>query len=275
MNNTGKIIIIDFGCIMFSAIFAHKYTPSIPVAYTTLNMVLANLLRIGVNSEDTIMIACDEGHSWRKSFDKSYKSDRKAKREKTDIDWKYMFEQMNNLLIKLDISTSWHILKYPSFEADDWQAVATKFYKDKEVVLITFDADMEQLLSRPNVKIFSPKSKKYKFCPNPFVALAKKLNKEAVDGLTSPIENEEDFDTRNILINLLELPPFVEAPIIETFKNLEPKGADTDIDEFPYPSLKEKYLNLCQNKSKIITIEKCEKQLERKNKKKKKAKKNV
>lgn len=263
-----KIVILDFGCIMFSAIFSHKYTPQIPINYTITNMILANFLKVGIDKEDIIMIACDEGHSWRKQFDKSYKADRKEKREKhTDIDWTYMFEQVNKLLIQLDISTNWHILKYPSLEADDWQAVATKYYKDNQVVLISFDADMEQLLSRPNVRIFSPKSKKYKFCTNPFASIAKKINKEAVDGLTNPVLSEEDYNTRNMLINLLDLPEFVETPIIETFKNLQPK--EPDIDEFPFQSLKNKYLNLYQDKSKIITIEKCAKQLERKKKRKK------
>jgi len=178
-----------------------------------------------------------------------------------------MFEQVNNLLIQLDISTNWHIIQIESMEADDIQAVATKYYSDNPVVLITFDADMEQLLDRPNVRIFSPKSKKYKFNANPLATLAKKLNKEAVDGLTNPILNEEDFDTRNLIINLRELPEFVETPIINKFKNLEVKSPD--IEEFPFFSLKDKYLNLCNNSSKIVTIEKCAKEIERKKKKKK------
>jgi AraC-like DNA-binding protein len=197
-----------------------------------------------------------------------YKADRKEKREShTDINWKLTFEMMNDLLVKLDISTNWHIIQIESMEADDIQAVATRYYKDNEVVLITFDADMEQLLDNKNVKIFSPKSKKYKFNTNPLAMLAKKLNKEAVDGLTNPILNEEDFDRRNLIVNLRELPEFVETPIINKFKNLEVKTPD--IDEFPFFSLKEKYLNLCNNKTKIVTIEKCEKEIERKKKRKK------
>ena len=267
-TNNGKIIIVDWGCIMFSAIYAHKYTPQIPVTYTVLNMCLANLLKVGVNTEDTVIIACDKGHSWRKEYDVQYKAGRKEDREKhTEINWDLTFESMNNLLIQLDISTTWHIIQIESMEADDIQAVATKYYSDNQVVLITFDADMEQLLDRPNVRIFSPKSKKYKFNANPLATLAKKLNKEAVDGLTNPILNEEDFDTRNLIINLRELPEFVETPIINKFKNLEVKTPD--IEEFPFFSLKDKYLNLCKDSSKIVTIEKCAKEIERKKKKKK------
>jgi hypothetical protein len=269
MEHNGKIIIIDWGCLMFSAIFAHKYTPQIPVTYTVLNMVLANLLKVGVQPEDTIMIACDKGHSWRKEYDVQYKSGRKEGREKhTDINWKLTFEMMNDLLVKLDISTNWHIIQIENMEADDIEAVGTKYFPNNQVILITFDADLEQLLDRPNVKIFSPKSKKYKFNANPLATLAKKLNKEAVDGLTNPILNEEDFDTRNLIINLRELPEFVETPIINKFKNLEVKTPD--LEEFPFFSLKDKYLNLCNDSSKIVTIEKCAKEIERKKKKKSK-----
>ena len=268
MEVKGKIIVVDYGCFMFSAIFAHKYTPQIPVSYTILNMVLANLLKVGVSENDTIMIACDEGHSWRKDYDKQYKAGRKEGREKhTEINWTEMFEQVNKLLIQLDISTTWHILKYPSLEADDWQAVATKYYKDNEVILVTFDSDMEQLLDRTNVKIFSPKAKKYKFNSNPLKHLAKKINKEVADGLTNPVLNEEDYNTRNLIVNLRDLPEFVVTPITEAFAKLQPK--EPTIEEFPYPSLKDKYLNLSKDTSKLVSYEKCEKQIERKKKKKK------
>ena len=249
--NKGKIIVADWGCLMFTAIFAHKYTPSIPVTYTCLNMLLANLLKIGVNAEDTVIVACDKGHSWRKQYDPNYKANRKENREKhTDIDWKYTFEQMNKLLLDLDISTAWHIIQIETMEADDIQAIASKYYSDREVVLLTFDADMEQLLARPNVKIFSPKSKKWKFCANPYALIAKKQNKEAVDNLNNPILNEADYDTRNLCINLLSLPEFVETVIVEKLKNLEPKVPF--VEEFPFPSLHQKYLNLCNDKSKLV-----------------------
>jgi len=266
-TNKGKIIILDFGCLMFSAIFAHKFTPQIPVTYTVTNMLLANMLKIGINKEDMIIIACDKGKSWRKDFDIQYKADRKEKRETfTDINWTLMFEQMNNLLIQLDVATNWHIIQIEHMEADDIQAVATRYYKNNEVILCTFDADMEQLLDNPNVKIFSPKSKKYKFNSNPIATLAKKLNQEAVDGLTNPILNEEDYDRRNLIVNLRELPDFVEVPIIEKFRNLEPK--EGDVDEFPFNGLKAKYLNLCNDKSKLVTMEMSAKKKKKRAKKK-------
>lgn len=265
MEHNGKIIVIDWNCIVFSAIFVQKYCPKIPLTYNILNMILSNLLKIGVNQKDTIIIAVDKGHSWRKDYDPQYKAGRKEAREKhTEINWSDTWEQVNKLLILLDIATNFHIIAIDSLEADDIEAVATKYFKNNEVVLLTFDADLEQILDRPNVKIFSPKSKKYKFNDNPLKLLAKKIQKESADGLTNPVLNEKEYDIRNLIVNLRELPDFVETPIIEAFKNLEPK--EPDIEEFPFKSLKEKYLNLYNDKSKLVTIEKCKKQFERKKK---------
>jgi hypothetical protein len=145
-------------------------------------------------------------------------------------------------------------------------AYATKYFPDKEVVLVTYDKDMEQLMARPNVKIFSPLSKKYKVDINPCKVLAEKIVQEKSDNLTNPVLNEEDYDRRNLLVNLLELPEFIEQKLEPRFRNLEPKIGDSE--EFPFRTLREKYLNLCKDTSKIVTME-----MSAKKKKKKKAKK--
>lgn len=253
-TNKGKIIMLDWGIFLFRGIFSWRMNREIPVEYTVTNMLLANLLKVGVKEEDTIMLATDFGKSWRKDFDVQYKADRKEKREAfQDINWTIMFEKMNNLLIKLDVATNWHVLREDRIECDDWMAYTTKYFPDKEVVLVTYDKDMEQLLARPNVKIFSPLSKKYKVDINPCKVLAEKIVQEKSDNLTNPVLNEEDYDRRNLLVNLLELPEFIEQKLETRLKNLEAKVGDSD--EFPFTTLRAKYLNLCKDTSKIVTME--------------------
>ena len=267
-NNTGKIIVVDYGCIMFSAIFAHKFTPQIPVTYTILNMIFANILKVGLDNDDEVMIAVDYGKSWRKEFDSQYKAGRKEGREKhAEIDWDKTFEEVNILLDKIDRALPFQILKVPHLEADDWMSYVPRYYPDKKVVLISFDSDLHQLLTLPNVKIFSPKSKKYKVGINPYNELAKKINKEATDGLTNPVLNESDFEKRNMIVNLLELPEFVENQMKAVLETLPLKGEDLDV--LPFRPMREKYLKLVTDKSKLVSFEKCEKQLERKKKAKK------
>jgi hypothetical protein len=266
MNIQGKIIVLDWGIFTFRGIFSWRRNREIPVEYTITNMILANLLKVGVNSEDVIMLATDFGKSWRKDFDVQYKADRKEKREAfTDINWNIMFEKVNNLLTKLDVSTNFQILREERIEADDWMAYATKYFLNNEIILVSYDKDIEQLLARPNVKIFSPLSKKYKLGINPHAVLAEKINKEASDNLTNPILNEEDYDRRNLLVNLLELPEFIEQKLEPRFRNLEPKEGDAD--EFPFNGLRAKYLNLCNDKSKLVTMEMSAKKKKKKVKK--------
>jgi len=267
MEQQEKIIILDWGIFTHRAIYSWLNNKAVPPEYTCLNMILANLLRVGVNPEDEIMIACDFGHSWRKQFDQNYKANRKALREShTEINWKEMFEKMNVLLQKLDYATDWQVLREDGIECDDWMAVASKVFSDKVVVLITYDKDMEQLLIRPNVKIFSPLSKKYKYVSNPYSVLAHKIDKEQSDNLINPVLNESDFDRRDLIVNLLELPAFVNDKLEAKLRTLQPK--DENVEEFPFTSLKNKYCSLYNDKSKIITLEQStEKKKKRKTKK--------
>lgn len=272
MSN-GKIIVLDFSVFMFTAIFGHKYTPTIPLTYTVTNCLLAAILKIGVEPEDDIIVVLDKGKSWRKMYEPGYKEDRKGKREKySEINWEESFKQVNNLVLQLEYATNWTFLGADSLEADDWASYIPRYYKDRECVLISFDSDWEQMLILPNVKLFSPKSKKYKFNKNPYASLSKKINKETADNLINPILNEEDFNKREICVNLFTLPDFVED-IIKTKLDTLTFDKQEHIDDFPFTSLRAKYANLYNDKSKIVYIDKCLKQLERKANKKKKAKK--
>jgi len=251
-----KIILIDWNIFVHRAIFAMKNNPQIPAEYTCLSMILGCLTRIGLTSDDKVFLALDWGKSWRKSYDYDYKANRKAYRESfSNINWKEMYEKMNVLRDKLEASTDWHVLKSEGLEADDWCAIASRFFKDNIVVIVSYDKDLEQLLAYDNVRIFSPMTKNYKKVDNPYKCLSEKIKKEASDNLNNPILNEADFDKRNLIVNLLALPEFVEQPAIERFRNLELKGED--LDNFPFYSLKERYEKLTiYDEKKIINYEK-------------------
>lgn len=256
MSN-GKIVVLDWMAIVFTGIFGKKFTGSIPLNYTILNMCLSNFLKVGINPEDDIIIAQDKGKSWRKMYEAGYKEDRKEKREKhTEIDWDESFKQVNQLASQLEYATNWTFLSSEGLEADDWASYIPRYYKDREVVLISFDSDWEQMLVLPNVKLFSPKSKRYKFNDNPYATLAKKINKETSDNLVNPILTEKDFEKRNICVNLFTLPDFVES-IIKNKLDTVTFNKEEHLEDFPFQkSLLAKYCGLYNDKSKIVTVEK-------------------
>lgn len=220
-----KIVILDYGIYSHKAGFSTVYN-KMPVKYTCLSMMIADLKKIGVSNDDIIIVACDGRNNWRKQYSLEYKSGRKQKLDDSGLDWAKIWEELNDLLDDIEIDTSWHVVKCDRLECDDIMAVASRYYKDREVILVTYDADMEQLWLYPNIKIWSQhkKAKRYKIKPdnfNPYELIAKKIQKEVADGLISPILSEEDYKNRKMLVDLLELPEFVEQPILSELKKID------------------------------------------------------
>lgn len=266
----GKIIVLDWGIFLHRSVFASWDNPKAKPTYTCMSMVLGNLKRIGVEEDDIIILACDFMKSWRKDYEKEYKGDRAKKRAESPIDWKNQYQQFNALLDKIDMSTPWHIIQVEHTEADDVMAVACRVFSDKEVILVTYDHDLEQCWHYDHVRIFSPMSKKWKVKPpkfNAFKLISKMIEKEACDNLTSPILTEEDYFTRKTCVSLLELPEWVENQIGSKLKALPDKIFYPDL--FPYDSLKPRYKTLYSDKTKLVDYDK---QIEKANKKKLKAK---
>jgi len=273
-----KIIVIDYLVFVHSAIFAWRNNKGIPMTYTLLNMIISCLRRIGIEPFDTIYIATDYLKSWRKEYVEEYKANRKAFRDSfEDIDWSKMFNDADKMLNILDKATDWIIVKNEyseHLEADDIASYIVRHNQDKEIILVTIDSDWEQMWHFDNVKLFSPKTKpkRYKIKPenfNVYTLISSKVTKETSDNLISPILSEKDYDTRMMLINLLELPDFIEKQLDVVFQNLD-KKEDYDLNLIPFKSLREKIGDLYNDKKDIIDYEWCIRLEEkRKNRKKK------
>ena len=242
-----------------------------------MSMIIGNLKRIGVDPQDLIIVACDGRRSWRKDVVGEYKGTRKEKREKSGLDWDKYFKDFDILLEEIDIGTNWNVIKIDSIEADDIMAVASRFYNDREVILVTYDSDLEQCWSYENVKIFSPKSKKWKVKPekfDPFLSISKKIQKEASDDLVSPVLNEEDYMDRMKCVNLLELPEWVEKTIRDKFEKL-PESKVGRLKYISSPTIRDRLYSIFDDKSKIIDYQKQLVKEEKKKAKKKVIKKKV
>lgn len=141
-------------------------------------------------------------------------------------------------------------------ESDDVMAVACRYYTDKEVILVTHDADLEQCWEYDNVKIFSPSSKKWKVKPKNFDLnhfQAKKIHKEVADNMVTPILSEEDYERRKICVDLIKLPDWVESAIRSEFDKIQPKSCN--IEAIPFKSLQPKLANIYNDTSKIMRYE--------------------
>lgn len=241
-----RTIFVDWGWLMFRAIFAtHGDKNGVPATYSTMNMLVSNLRVLGVRKTDRVIIAVDGTRkgNWRKDIDPQYKANRKDQRDKFDIDWSYWFDEYRKLLEKLDRATPFHIVEAEKLEADDIIAYGCRYYKNDECVIVSSDSDYEQLAAFPNVKVYSPKSKNFKYIENPYKVIADKIKKERTDNLLSPVLNERDFDKRNILVNLTTLPAFVEEKAKEQLDKVNDfKQYDETL--VPFKKIKERYFEM-------------------------------
>ncbi len=246
-----KVIVLDMGIFTHRTYFASLSGSGMNEKYTCFSMLLSNLKIIGVNKGDLVICACEGLNNWRKQHSTEYKSDRKKIPQE-------FWNKMNDMMDDIEIATNWAVIKVPTLEADDVMAVACRYFNDKEVVLVTYDHDLEQMWIYDNVKIFSPhpKSKKYKIKPddyNVYKQIAKSVEKEAGDGLKSDITTKEERENREMLVNLISLPDFVEQPIIEELGRID-YNKDIRLDLLPGKKIPETFMDIYKP-DKVVTYE--------------------
>ena len=268
MKRKNKTVILDWSIFLFRSAYASIHTPAIPITFTALSMIIGNLKRIGLEPDDTVIVAMDGKGNWRKEFEPSYKGNRKEQREKSGLDFDKIFKDFDSLIEEVDQATNWHVVKLDTIEADDIASVCCKYekFKDDDIVLVSYDSDWEQMWHYQNVKIFSPMTKRYKIKPSNFDVyklIAKKIRKEVADNLVNPILSTKDFDKREKVINLLDLPEFVEEPIKESLNNLSEK--EINVEKFPFDTLRNRFMTIYNDGTE--SYEKSVKYYERKAKK--------
>jgi hypothetical protein len=215
-----KLVIIDNGNIMHKAIFAFRNNSQCPATYTYLRMIIGYLKKIGVTLDDRIVVADDFG-SWRKGIDPLYKQQRKAFREsKESADWwSEMYKEFNEFFEKLDNCLPFNRIKIYKMESDDIASMAVRYLEADEKILISSDEDWQMLCVLPNVKVFSPYTKKYKIIKNPEKILLKKIKGDVSDNLLEAPKTEAEFEKRRMIVDLIHLPVHIEQiikPVIET-----------------------------------------------------------
>ncbi len=247
----------------------------LPSTYGCMSSLISALTKVGVNEEkgDKVILACDDWHNkgWRKEIEISYKENREETRAKASfVDWTVEYAKQNELIDKIEECLPFFKIMAPMCEADDVISEAVRYFKDNECIIISPDADFQQLLTLDNVKIFSPHPhKSVKKCPyrildldrdkekkKAYKTLMSKVEKEKTDNLITEVLTEEDYDKRLQCISLLTLPKFVSDKI----KPFLEEVAITE-KEFFYPEafslgIQKKLSNL-YSQDKIITYQSC------------------
>ena len=210
---------------------------------TYLKMIIGYLKKIGVTLDDRVIIAEDFG-SWRKDIEKNYKSQRREFRESKETAdwWAKVYKEFNEFLPKLDAILPWNVVKLFKIESDDIASVSVRYLDADEKILISSDEDWQMLCVYPNVKIFSPYTKKYKEVKNPEKILQKKIKGDVSDNLLEIPKTEAEWEKRRMIVDLLHLPIHIEQIIRPVLETLPMKNIDWN--NIPFQSCKKEMRRL-------------------------------
>tara|TARA_Y100001938_G_C8081318_1_gene429324 strand:+ start:873 stop:1712 length:840 start_codon:yes stop_codon:yes gene_type:complete len=153
------------------------------------------------NTYGELVICHDSGNCWRKDFFPQYKQNRKKQQDKSPFDWKEIHSAMDKIRGEIRDVFPYKNIQIPRTEADDLIATICKNYHTEEKILIvSSDKDFQQLQIYPNIKQYSPTTKKFLVCENPKQFLLDHiLRGDTSDGIPNILSDDDvylDVDKR-------------------------------------------------------------------------------
>ena len=194
------MIIVDFSQVMLSNLMMQlgNHTNAHLEENMVRHMVLNSLRSYKTKFADTygeMIIACDNTNYWRKQLFPYYKANRKKAQEKSEMDWKSIFECMNKIRAELKEFFPYRVIDIESAEADDIIATLVKNADAEDKVLIlSGDKDFIQLHKYSHVKQYDPVRKKFITHEDPSRYLDEHVLKgDAGDGVPNVLSSDNCF----------------------------------------------------------------------------------
>jgi len=141
-----------------------------------------------------MVIACDNTNYWRKKAFPYYKANRKKSQDKSELDWKSIFECMNKIRAELKEFFPYKVIDIESAEADDIIATLVKTNTDEDILILSGDKDFIQLHAYPHVKQYDPTRKRWIQHDNPQRYLLEHVLKgDSGDGVPNILSDDNCF----------------------------------------------------------------------------------
>ena len=141
-----------------------------------------------------VVLTWDSKHSWRRDYFPQYKAGRRKGREKSSLDWDSIFQFLNKVKSEFRENLPYKFLEVHGTEADDIIATLCKNFQDEKIMIISGDKDFIQLQKYPNVKQWSPITKKYVNGFNPHIYLKEHILKgDTSDGVPNVLSPDNTF----------------------------------------------------------------------------------
>lgn len=167
------------------------------VRHMILNSLRSYKVKFGAEFGEMI-IACDNTNYWRKQIFPYYKANRKKNQEKSDMDWKAIFECMNKIRAELKEYFPYRVIDIESAEADDIIGTLVKNFGNviggAPILILSGDKDFIQLQIYGNVKQYDPTRKKWVSHKNPETFLKEHIMKgDSSDGVPNILSSDNVF----------------------------------------------------------------------------------
>ena len=175
------MIILDYSQIAMSVITNSEFKPLLVggdetqvkniVRHAILNTILSYKNKYS-KEYGQVVIAADGRNYWRKEVFPYYKGDRKKSREKSDMNWKLIFDCMTSIREDIKEYFPYKVMHIDRAEADDIIAILSEwsqtnelastglFEEPQKIMIISSDHDFLQLQKWDNIYQFSPIIKK-------------------------------------------------------------------------------------------------------------------
>tara|TARA_R110000868_G_scaffold38941_5_gene135984 strand:+ start:1497 stop:2363 length:867 start_codon:yes stop_codon:yes gene_type:complete len=148
-----------------------------------------------------IIIACDNTNNWRKVEFPYYKANRKKNREKSELDWKNIFDCLSKIREELKEHFPYRVIDVISSEADDIIATLVHTYgkvvssiSDEKILILSGDKDFIQLHVYSNVRQYDPVRKKFIENNDPDRFLSEHILKgDSSDGVPNILSSDDCF----------------------------------------------------------------------------------
>ena len=181
-----------------------------------------------------IVIACDGRNYWRKDIFEYYKAGRKASREKSDLDWKLIFDTMSQIRQDLIEYFPYKVICIDRAEADDIIGTLSKwtqsngfitqglYEEPQKVIIISSDGDFKQLQKYSNVRQWSPMQKKFVTVSDPKAYLIEHIVRAGDDGIPNILSAD------NVFVEGVRQTPIVKKRL-NTFLELGADACENDM----------------------------------------------
>lgn len=194
------MILVDNSQILIASIFQNmKSNPDMDIDF--IRHLVFNSYRF-INKKfgkqyGKIVICNDSGPSWRKTHFPHYKENRKRRQEKSDLNWKEIYENMSQVRSELIDVLPYKNLKITGAEADDIIAVLTKHHHQTQpILIISNDNDFQQLQIYPEVHQYSTFKKDFIRCESPKQYLIDHIMEgDSGDGIPNILSDDDTFIT--------------------------------------------------------------------------------